>query len=1089
MNRFGTRLLLLISLTVFGAALLHSLGGCQRTTAYGSDSLLATLPAQVDFNFHIKPILSDRCFACHGPDANKREGNLRLDTEAGAFAALDSLGKRHAIVAGDLGRSELFGRITTKDPELMMPPPNSNLKLSEAEVALLARWIDQGAKWKEHWSFTAPQKPELPVVKAKDWVKTPLDQFVLKRLEDKSLQPAPEAPKETLLRRAAFDLTGLPPGVAEVDAFLKDTSPDAYEKAVDRLLASPHYGERMAVEWLDLARYADSHGYQDDGMRNSWPWREWVINAYNRNLPYDRFITWQLAGDLMPEPTKDQLLATSFNRNHSQTQEGGVVDEEYRVEYVADRTNTFGKAFLGLTVECARCHDHKYDPISQKDYYSLSAFFNNNHDAGIIPYNGEASPTLILPDSAAEEKLKFLREQIAPLEKTLQPATHGEPFERWLADAEKSPEAFSTRPAGLLGWFAFEEPQKEEALKNKVKGKLKGKITGDLSNKPVVVEGKRGKARKFIGDAGMEFTEELNFDRHQPFSLSIWVNVLKEGEQGMIMGKSNGEFEGFRGYRLVLNKNNTLSVSLSYVWPANCIDLMTTNKLTTNRWHHVALTYDGSSQASGVQLFLDGREAPRTVLADNLHKSLLYGEKKTNWYKRPFEMGTFFQGSIRNVAVDEFMAYSRQLAPAEVKELSGENGYISGLLRLPRTQRTDAQTRDLFGYYLLNFDQAYARQLAALTKLRDEENQLLTDQPEVMIMQERPVKLPTYLLDRGAYDAPKERVNPNTPAKLVAFDRKQPANRLGLARWLLDKNHPLTSRVTVNRFWAMCFGKGLVSTVDDFGNQGTMPTHPELLDFLAVQLMESGWDVKAFMKMLVTSATYRQSSVPSPPALAADPDNALLSRGPSFRLSAEQIRDNALAASGLLVRKIGGPSVYPYQPAGIWEALATRNATSYKQGEGDDLYRRSLYTVWKRSSPPPSMMNFDAPDRYLCVVKRQKTATPLQSLVLMNDPQFVEAARKLAERMMREGGDAPEARISYAYKALTSRAPRPGELNLLKQLYSEELTDFAKDPKKIKELLQTGASKWDTSLPPAELAACTMVATTVMNFDEFVMKR
>jgi hypothetical protein len=1088
MSRFSTRLLLLISLAVFGAALLHGLGSCKRTS-YGSDSLLATLPAQVDFNFHVKPILSDRCFACHGPDANKREGNLRLDTEAGAFAALDSMNKRHAIVAGDLGSSELFGRITTKDPELMMPPPNSNLKLSEFEVAILAKWIDQGAKWKEHWSFTAPQKPELPTVKAKNWVKTPLDQFVLKRLEDKGLQPSTEASRETLLRRAAFDLTGLPPSVAEVDAFLKDNSPDAYEKAVDRLLASPHYGERMAVEWLDLARYADSHGYQDDGMRNSWPWREWVIRAYNRNLPYDQFITWQLAGDLLPNPTKDQLLATSFNRNHPQTQEGGVVDEEYRVEYVADRTNTFGKAFLGLTVECARCHDHKYDPISQKDYYSLSAFFNNNHDSGIIPYNGEASPTLMLPDSAAEEKLKFIREKMTPLQKTLQADTYGEPFRRWLADAEKSPKAFSTRQAGLLGWFAFEEPQKEVDLENKAKGKLKGKITGDPNNNPVVVEGKLGKARKFIGDAGMDFTEELNFDRHQPFSLSIWVNVLKAGEQGMIMGKSNGEFEGFRGYRLVLNKDNTLSVSLSYVWPANCIDLLTKDKLVPNRWHHVALTYDGSSLASGVKIFLDGREAPRTVIADNLRKSLLYGEKKANWLKRPFEMGKFFHGSIRNVAVDEFMAYSRQLAPAEVRELSGDSSYISGLLRLPRTQRTDAQTRDLFGYYLLNFDQAYAQNLAALTKLRDEENQLLTDQPEVMVMQERRVKLPTYILDRGAYDAPKARVNPNTPAKLVAFDKKLPANRLGLAKWLLDKNHPLTSRVTVNRLWALCFGQGLVSTVDDFGNQGTMPTHPELLDFLAMHLMESGWDVKAFMKMLVTSAAYRQSSVPSQKALELDPNNALFSRGPSFRLSAEQIRDNALAASGLLVPKIGGPSVYPYQPAGIWEALATRNKTHYEQGKGNDLYRRSLYTVWKRSSPPPSMMNFDAPDRYLCVVKRQKTATPLQSLVLMNDPQYVEAARKLGERMMREGGAAPEARIGYAFKALTSRAPRAGELKLLSALYSEELADFAKDPKRVKGLLQTGESKWDTTLSAAELAACTMVATTVMNFDEFVMKR
>jgi hypothetical protein len=452
-------------------------------------------------------------------------------------------------------------------------------------------------------------------------------------------------------------------------------------------------------------------------------------------------------------------------------------------------------------------------------------------------------------------------------------------------------------------------------------------------------------------------------------------------------------------------------------------------------------------------------------------------------------MGRDARGSIQNVAVDEMQAYKRQLSGLEVQELGGRQGLIASLLDTPPDRFTATQDGELFEYYRLNYDKAFGKTLGVLTKLRDEENQLITDQPEVMIMQERKVKLPTYILDRGAYDAPKERVNPNTPARLAAFDRKLPQNRLGLSRWLLSKNHPLTSRVTVNRFWALCFGRGLVNTVDDFGNQGTLPTHPELLDFLAVQFMESGWNVKGLMKTLVMSATYRQSSVPAKKALELDPENLLYSRGPAFRLTAEQIRDNALAASGLLVREIGGPSVYPYQPSGIWEALATRNKTHYEQGHGKDLYRRSLYTVWKRSSPPPSMMNFDAPDRYLCTVKRQKTATPLQSLVLMNDPQFVEAARKLAERMMQEGGSAPEARISYAFKALTSRAPRPEEATLLQELYAEELAEFISNNKKATALLSTGESKRDTELSPAELAACTMVATTVMNFDEFVMKR
>jgi hypothetical protein len=870
---------------------------------------------------------------------------------------------------------------------------------------------------------------------------------------------------------------------------MKDTSPDAYEKAVDRLLASPHYGERMAVEWMDVARYADSHGYQDDGMRNSWPWRDWVINAYNQNLPYDKFITWQLAGDMLPQPTKEQLIATSFNRNHSQTQEGGVVDEEYRVEYVADRTNTFGKAFLGLTMECARCHDHKYDPVSQKDYYSLYAFFNSNNESGIIPYNGEASPTLILTSEEADKKLAFIREQMTPLQKALEPAHYRQSFTTWLSNARQTPDKFTSGNDQLVGLFHFEESTEEKEFKNAVKTKLQGKVSGDMDKKPLVVPGRDGNGRKFIGDAGINFTKEMDFDRHQPFSISIWANVLKGGEEGTLFAKCNGEFEGYRGYRVLLNKDNSLSVSFSYVWPANSIDMRITEKLSPNTWHHLVLTYDGSSKASGVKLFLDGKETGRYIRSDNLHKSILYGEKKSHWSEMPFMIGRDMRGSIQNVMIDEMAVYKRQLAALEVQEINGQKGAIASILKKPATELSKREEELLFEYYLLNEDKTYAAHLANITRLRDEENQLLTDQPEVMIMQERKEPLQAYILDRGAYDAPKTPVEPATPAKLIAFEKNLPKNRLGLSNWLLDSRHPLTSRVIVNRFWAMCFGQGLVSTLDDFGNQGTLPTHPDLLDYLATGFMESGWDVKAFMKMMVMSATYRQSSIVSPKAIEADPNNALYSRSPSFRLSAEMIRDNALAASGLLVRKIGGPSVYPYQPEGIWEALATRNETHYKQGKGEDLYRRSLYTVWKRSSPPPSMMNFDAPDRYICIVNRQKTATPLQSLVLMNDPQYVEASRLLAERMIKEGGDTAEERITFAFKALTSRQPKGEELVLLKQLYEEELRAFQKQPKRATQLLSVGDSKRDVTLNANEVAACTIIASSMMNFDEFVVKR
>jgi hypothetical protein len=512
-------------------------------------------------------------------------------------------------------------------------------------------------------------------------------------------------------------------------------------------------------------------------------------------------------------------------------------------------------------------------------------------------------------------------------------------------------------------------------------------------------------------------------------------------------------------------------------------------KLSPNTWHHLVLTYDGSSKASGVKLFLDGKQTGRDIRSDNLHKSILYGEKKSHWYEMPFMIGHDMRGSIQNVMIDEMAVYTRQLSALEIQEINGQKGAIAGILKKPATELSKREEELLFEYYLLNEDKTYAAHVANITRLRDEENQLLTDQPEVMIMQERKKPLQAYILDRGAYDAPKTPVEPATPAKLIAFGNNLPKNRLGLSNWLLDSRHPLTSRVIVNRFWAMCFGQGLVSTLDDFGNQGTLPTHPDLLDYLATGFMESGWDVKAFMKMMVMSATYRQSSIVSPGAIEADPNNALYSRSPSFRLSAEMIRDNALAASGLLVRKIGGPSVYPYQPEGIWEALATRNTTHYKQGKGEDLYRRSLYTIWKRSSPPPSMMNFDAPDRYICIVNRQKTATPLQSLVLMNDPQYVEASRLLAERMIKEGGHTPEERITFAYKALTSRNPKGEELVLLKQLYEEELSEFQKQPKRASQLLSVGEYKRDLTLDANEVAACTIIASSMMNFDEFVVKR
>lgn len=1053
------------------------------------DEIEARLPEKVDFNYHIKPILSDRCFACHGPDQNKREAGLRLDIADSALAALGDYQDHYAIVPGKPHKSALVERIMSKDPEVMMPPPESNLKLSEQEIALLTRWVEQGAEYKKHWSFIKPERPDVPAIDVQNWAENEIDHFILSKMKEKGLKPSEQASKETLIRRVTFDLTGLPPAVEEGDAFLADTSATAYLEVVARLLQSSHHGERMASEWLDVARYADSHGYQDDGMRSMSPWRDWVIRAFNKNLAYDDFILWQIAGDMLPDAGKEQILATAFNRNHLQSQEGGIVPEEYRVEYVADRTNTFGKAFLALSTECARCHDHKFDPVSQKEYYQLYAFFNNNNESGMAPFNTEAPPTIILKSEEAETLLKYIREKIDPIEELLEAEHYRKGFESWLSKAEKTPERFTTNKSGLVGLFHFEELQEESEFKNAAHTSLKSKVTGDPDRAPLVVPGKFGNARKLIGDAGIGFSKELDFDRHQQFSITIWVNVLKEGEEGTLFAKSNGEFTGHRGYRVLLNSNNTLSVSFSYAWPANCIDLKIPQRLTPNQWHHIALTYDGSSKASGVKLFLDGREAQAEVITDNLQKSMLYGPDKKNWTYSSFTVGKDLRGTIKDVMVDDLTVYARELSVLEIREISGEKGAIAALLNIPSWQRTPRQQQELFEYYLLNYDKQYDRQLSEITKLRDEENKLLTVQPEVMVMQERSERRPTYILDRGAYDAPSEEVDPGTPLAVMAFADELPQNRLGLARWLIHEDNPLTARVAVNRYWQMLFGKGIVKTSDDFGNQGELPTHPELLDWLAVKFRDSGWDVKALLRLIVTSATYKQSSVLDKKIMEVDPDNTWLARGPSYRMPAEMIRDNALAASGLLTREIGGRSVKPYQPKGLWEQLAIRNATVYEPDTGKNLYRRGLYTIWKRSSPPPSMVIFDASDKYVCTVKRQSTNTPLQALVLLNDPQYVEAARVLAERMIVQGGEGVDHQITYGFKAMTSRDPVARELHLLKKLYDTQLVKYQKDPAAAEKLLQVGETPVNPALPKNKVAALTLVASTLMNYDEAVFKR
>lgn len=1044
---------------------------------------MAHIPATVDFNLHVKPILSDRCFACHGPDKNKQKGDLRLDSPIAYEKEAES--GRMALVPGSLANSEVFHRIVSNDPEYMMPTPESHLSLTAEEKAVLIKWIQDGAEYKPHWSLVAPEKPEVPKVKSTAWVHNSIDNFVLAKLENKGLTPNKEASKETLIRRVSLDLTGLPPTQKEIDAFLANESPDAYEKVVDRLLKSPHYGERMAVDWLDIGRYADTHGYQDDGMRNSYPWRDWVISAFNENLSYDQFITWQLAGDLLSNPTREQLIATSFLRNHPQSQEGGIVDEEYRVEYVADRVNTFGKSMLAISFECARCHDHKYDPISQKNYFELFAFFNNNNESGEVPYTGEASPTLILTTPEAEKQLKFIKEELQPLKKKAEKLEAYRPgFEQWLTKAGKQPEKFSSSDKGLLGHFKFDEEEPINSINSKLTASLS---SGAEGKKPVQVPAKFSKGIRLDGDMAIQFNEHLTFERNQPFSISLWVKMLKDDENGPLFSRTNGILDNWRGYSCILNEDQTLSIRLTHVFPANGIEVKTNQKLKPKEWHHMLLTYDGSSKAKGVQFYINGKEAALEVVNDHLKQSMMFAKDSANWGIHNFKIGQDHY-SISNAVFDEFKAYNRKLSALEAQQLAGQQDVIKKLLSKP-AQLTATQKEHLFEYYLLAYDKKYAEVQQQIAEIRGKENSILTDQEEVMIYRERKGQRTTFLLERGEYDALAEEVHPGTPESILTFDDKLPKNRLGLAKWLLSEDQPLFARVTVNRFWQQFFGQGIVKTVGDFGNQGDLPTHPELLDWLAFSFREDGWNVKELLKTIVMSSTYRQSSIPTKPNLAGDPDNLLLSRAPSYRMTSEMIRDNALLASGLLVPKIGGKSVYPYQPDGVWEALAVRNTVKYEQGHGEDLYRRSLYTVWKRSSPHPAMINFDVPDRYACTVQRQKTSTPLQALVLMNDIQLVEAARLLGERMIQEGGKSPEERITFAFRALTSRLPRKEEMDILLNLYKEEHADFGREPERALKLLEAGEHPVNKTLSTTDLATCTVIASTLINFDEFIIKR
>ncbi|MDO6436893.1 DUF1553 domain-containing protein [Cyclobacterium sp. 1_MG-2023] len=1057
-----------------------------------SEEIEKELPDNVDFNLHIKPILSDRCFACHGPDVNKREANLRLDVEADALGLIGENKDHYAIVPGKPLKSAVYERIVTEEGDLVMPPTDSNLKLSQTEKALITRWIEQGAKYKPHWSFIPPKNQNLPNLKdsARAWVKNEIDYFVYDKLAANGFQPSKRANKEILIRRLSFDLTGLPPTVEEVESFLADTSSQAYMKMVNHFLNSPHYGERLASKWLDLARYADSNGYQDDGMRNMWPWRDWVINAFNKNLPYDDFILWQLAGDLLPNPSYDQILATGFNRNHPQSQEGGIIPEEYRVEYVADRTNTLGKAFLGLSTECARCHDHKYDPISQKEYFQLYAFFNNINETGQVPYVGDASPTLILKDDIeVEEKIAYLNEKIKEKEIAINKVKNEalKSFESWVANLGSKTNS-SPRIIGEIGHYPLDKP-----VDNKFSNLINKSNPADMvviqkDKEIITVDGKFGKGIQLVGDSYVDLGPEIAyFERSDPFTISLWYKAIEDSLNGPIFSKTGGFANGFRGYELLIREDGSLTGLMSHTWPANAIEVHTKEKVPLGEWVHLAMTYDGSSKASGLKIFMNGKPLHVKVITDHLKQSILAYGKEKRGIGHPGNLqigkrGTNFAETLDNSLVDEIRVFDRALTTIETQILAGLPDPIL-------ENKRKGNLAELQEYFYAVINKQNRKQESDLHHLRREENALVSAKGEVMVMRERSEERATFILDRGVYDAPTEQVFPNTPEALLDFPDSLPKNRLGLAKWLLGKENPLTARVIVNQYWEMIFGRGIVATPDDFGNQGEFPSHPELLDWLALKFIESGWDLKELIKLMVSSETYQQSSVLMDHHRERDPANIWLSRANSSRLPAEMVRDQALLSSGLLVKKIGGESVKPYQPKGLWRELTATYANEYIPDTGENLYRRSLYTIWKRSSPPPAMINFDASDKYVCIIKRQNTNTPLQALVLMNDPQYMEASRVLAEKMLTEGGNNTSDQLKYGFKAITSRNPEASELRVLEKLYQNELEEFIKAPHDADSLLHVGEYKSDVSLSKEKLAALTLVNSTLMNFDDAIYKR
>ena len=1124
---------------------------CIVAVCWLSTSLSAAEP-RIDFNRDVRPILSDNCFACHGPDDEQREAGLRLDTPDGLVKPNEG---RIPVVAGQPLKSELLKRLTTKDADAHMPPAKFGKTLTPAQVELIRKWIEQGAQWKQHWSFVAPVRPALPSVSQPAWLRNEIDAFVLARLDREKLAPSAEADRRTLIRRVSFDLTGLPPTPDEVQEFVADSSSDAYEKVVERLLSSPRYAERMAVRWLDGARYADTNGYQSDGPRDMWRWRDWVLTAFAGNMPFDQFTIEQLAGDLLPYDSDNadagrvhllpyelmqRRIATGFNRNHRGNSEGGIVPEEFQAEYVVDRVDTTFTVWMGLTMGCARCHTHKYDPLSQAEYYKAFAFFNNIPEHGRAIKEGNSPPFALAPSREQHERLEELmeRRQTAHRRFARLWEDSSDAFDEWLAEASQ-PAAREklddfTITSGLVSRFALDGD-----ILNSIKAASKAPIVSQTTvtsldaAKPKIAPpgwdgktpaaayrpGRFGQAAEFDGQRFIRLGDVAKLGYFDKFSFGAWIHQPQRGA-GSILSKMEPDARG-AGYSFDITPTGTVQVNFVKRWLDDALRIETTEPIPFGEWVHVFVTYDGSREESGLHIYVNGQVVEHEANLDGLNQTFANDE--------PLRIGAGQANFIGRI--DDVRFYDRALRFDEVAAL-GTAESIRDILALPTDKRSDMQDRKLESFFLAvagskDVRETWQTMHAADAELAEYRESL----PTVMVMREQSQPRETHILLRGQYDKPGERVGRGVPACFPPLRRASQPSRLHFARWLVSPEHPLTARVTVNRFWQNVFGTGLVKTTEDFGSQGELPSHPELLDWLATEFVRSDWDVKHVLKLIVTSATYRQAGTmaaasraaarraaarraaarregeaPAEPRASLDPDrssgsagaspsranshipdpeNRLLARGPRFRLSGEMVRDQALFASGLLTEQFGGPSVLPYQPEGLWQELAT--VTEYPQSHGSDLYRRSVYTYWKRTVPPPMMMTFDTSGREMCEVRQSRTNTPLQALNLLNDVAFVEAARVLAQRVLLSA-DTTDARLKLAYELVLSRPPSDRELSVLSASVSQHRKRFNAAPESAKRLVRTGESPVVGTLAAEELAAWTTICSTLLNLDEAVTK-